>query len=215
MTANLRLLLCALVLSLVIGTAHTALGFGACKPAGQRRIGEARTSLQHVMGRVTEKGSGYYLVRGMGAMSMTERIEVTDHSHLFLLQPAKLSQVSSGWQAHAIGVEKNRTLQANMLVLFPPRSSAGVPPPSSGMSGIGKIVEVSPVIRLQAPDGHSIQIAVTATTAVRIAEPIPFSDLRVGDFAMTFGTSKPGGMQAQIVHVRREAGPMQPGRRMH
>jgi hypothetical protein len=91
-----------------------------------------------------------------------------------------------------------------MIVLFPGRSRSGVPPPSSGMSGIGTVVQTHPLV-LQTPRGERIRVVVTTATGVRVAEPMPFSALRIGDHAMTFGNPTNSGLHATIVHVRREA----------
>lgn len=173
---------------------------GLCTPvyakAPLRSI--ARESVPHVRGMVTTVSRDSYRVRDTDGSSA--RVEITAASHLFRLVPTTLSQARPGWAFHAIGSPNQGVFLTRMLVLFPPATLAGVPPPGSGMSGLGRVALAVHGVRLAVGSQH-LRVKLTRSGLIVIARPMRLSALRVGDMAMAFGTRIGGGLRAAIVHV--------------
>ena len=161
-------------------------------------LGKAAAAVDHLRGSVTAVGAHSYEVRSDAGMIV--RVVMAPAGRLYRLVPAPLSAARSGWGAHAIGSVRAGTIAATMLVLFPPGSAAGVPPPSARMSGVGILVRHRGSLRIRVPGGEK-KIVLAPAARIVIARPALLGSLHRGDMAMAFGHRTPSGFVASIVHI--------------
>ncbi|HET6386366.1 MAG TPA: hypothetical protein VFJ58_23490 [Armatimonadota bacterium] len=201
-----KIVIAAAALSLLTGSGAIARG-GMASPGAARNMRlpamPASGTMPKAMGIVVRTGAGYYVLKSMNGASV--RLGVTHASHFFKLDPGARASIKPGWNAHAIGTETHGILSARMLVLFPPASAAGVPPPSSGFGGIGRVIKANP-LTLRGPGGKLIHVRLLPGARIVVAHTMPFSRLRPGDRAMTFAARSKHGLNALIVHVQPGAG---------